>query len=553
MRKHFLLLFLMALLPLAGWAQQDIVITVKNLSKVYGAANPVIGASDIAITSGTANKADIAACLQYAMLVEDQNVGAHDIEVTQTSGIADYNIVVSNSPKLNITVRDISASDFTVTFDAASYTFTGSAIVPTITSLKIGDLVINSADYDASFSNNDHAGTGNLSITGKNNLTGAKENVATFPIVGGMSLVGKTATYTGDALTYTGEAQTPTNFTIEGLTYGTDFAVKAGSYANNTNAGTASVTLVGVGDYETSPEITAEFEIAKATATITPDAKSKNFGAVEPAFTATVAGAQNGEELVYTIKRKNFGDVEHEQVGTYSKALYVEYEAEDDVNKNYTITTGEANFTINKKSMVASGMSYLNIADQVYDATKAASANGITTTYTLKNKYAALTPTQYYTLVEGTDFTVTYTNNTTVGEATVTFKGAGTKFNSGTEKSQTFNITAKPVAVTAKVEPAAVGFGAEYTPSVTWGEGATEADIAALGAITYSYKENNAGTEGAAVANPAAVGKYFVYANFTTPNTNYAVTNTKGEFEITNGDLQAKVGVANVTYGVAPT
>ena len=140
MRKHFLLLLLMTLLTLAGWAEPaDIVITVKNLSKVYGAPNPAIVASDIAITSGTADKATIAGCLQYAMLVDDQNVGAHDIEVTQTSGTDEYNIVVSNSPKLNITVLDITSSDFTVTFDAASYTFTGSAIEPTITSLKIGD------------------------------------------------------------------------------------------------------------------------------------------------------------------------------------------------------------------------------------------------------------------------------------------------------------------------------------------------------------------------------------------------------------------------------
>jgi hypothetical protein len=155
-------------------------------------------------------------------------------------------------------------------------------------------------------------------------------------------------------------------------------------------------------------------------------------------------------------------------------------------------------------------------------------------------------------LLEGTDFTVTYTNNTAVGLATVTFKGAGTRFNNGTEKPQTFNITAKPVTINAKVEPATVGYGAEYTPSVTWGDGVTDADKTALGDITYSYKEKTS-SDPATATKPTAVGEYYVYADFATPNANYTPTINVGEFAITNGDLQAKVSVADVTYGETPT
>lgn len=561
MKKHFLLLLLLTLLPLAGWAA-DLTVGLTTLSKTWGDADPVHPTTGQFTFNGTGEqKAALLQYLTFTRVEAGTDVGSYAYTWTLNPAYKDNSLftgddVFIGTPNgvLNITAKDISATTFTVALDAESYTYTGTAVEPTITSLIIGGLDIASADYDVTFTNNTGAGIGNMTITGKNNLTGSKANVQAFTIVGGLSLEGKTATYAGDALTYTGLAQTPTNFTIEGLTIDTDFEIKAGSYTNNTNAGTASVTLKGKGNYAATSEITAEFEIAKATATITPAAKSKRFGAFEPTFTATVTGEQNGEELVYTIKRKNFGDVAHEQVGTYSKALYVDFDPENDVNKNYTITTGEANFAIGKKAMNASGLSYQNIADQVYDATKAASDNGITTTYTLKNKYAALEGNQYYTLVEGEDFTVTYTNNTTVGVATVTFTGAGTKFNSGTHKDQTFNITAKPVALTAKVEPATVGYGAEYTPGVEWtSDDVTAEDKTALGDITYSYKENNAGTEGADVANPSEVGKYFVYANFVTPNANYSVTATKGQFEITNGDIQAKVGVTDVTYGVAPT
>ena len=534
---------------------------LTTLSKTWGDADPVHPTTAQFTFNGTsAQKAALVDFLTFTRVDAGTDVGSYAYTWTldpayKTSGSFDDDDVFIGTPNgvLNITAKDISTAAFTVTLDAASYTYIGTAVEPTITSLIIDGSDIASADYNVTFTNNTGAGTGNMTITGKNNLTGSKADVQAFEIVGGLSLVGKTATYAGDALTYTGLAQTPTNFTIEGLTYGTHFEVKAGSYQNNTAAGenTASVVLKGKGDYAENSEITATFSIAKAAATITPEAASKNFGAVEPTFTATVTGAVNSEELVYTIKRKNFGDVEHEQPGTYTKALYVEYDAENDVNKNYTITTGEKNFAIYKKGMASNGLSYQNIADQVYDATKAASANGITTPYTLKCKYAALNPVQYYTLVEGTDFTVTYTNNTAVGVATVTFKGAGTKFNSGTTKDQTFNITAKPVTITAKVNPATVGYGAEYTPGVDWGDGVTDADKTALAAITYSYKENNAGTEGAAVANPAAVGKYYVYAT-AAANANYSVTATKGEFEITAGQVIASIS-ATATYGSLPT
>ena len=551
---------LMTLLPLVGWAA-DLTVGLTTLSKTWGDADPVHPTTAQFTFNGTsAQKAALVDYLTFTRVDAGTDVGTYAYTWTLNPAYKDLAIfagddVFIGTPNgvLNITAKDISAAVFTVTLDAASYTYTGTAVEPTITSLKIGELDIASADYDVTFTNNTGFGTGNMTITGKNNLTGSQADVQAFTIVGGLSLEGKTATYAGEALTYTGLAKTPTNFTIEGLTYGTDFEVKAGSYTNNTNAGTASVTLKGIGNYAATSEITAEFGIAQAAATITPAAKSKNFGANEPTFTATVEGAQNGEVLVYEIKRKNFGDIEHEQPGTYTKALYVDFDPENAVNKNYTITTGEANFTIGKKAMNASGLSYQNIADQVYDATKAASANGITTTYTLKNRYAALEgPAQYYTLVEGTDFTVTYTNNTAVGVATVTFKGLGTRFNSGTTKDQTFNITAKPVAVTAKVEPATVGYGAEYTPGVTWGDGVTDADKSALGDINYTYKEKTS-ADPATATKPTAVGEYYVYAAFATANANYTPTINAGEFAITNGDLQAKVGVANVTYGVAPT
>ncbi len=61
-----------------------------------------------------------------------------------------------------------------------------------------------------------------------------------------------------DAAQYTGSALEP-QVTIEGLEEGTDYTV---SYENNTNAGTATVTVTGIGAY--GDTYTATFEITKA-------------------------------------------------------------------------------------------------------------------------------------------------------------------------------------------------------------------------------------------------------------------------------------------------
>ena len=230
MRKHFLLFLLMALLPIAGWAA-DLTVGLTTLSKTWGDADPVHPTTAQFTFNGTsAQKAALVNYLTFTRVDAGTDVGTYAYTWTldpayKTSGSFDDDEVFIGTPNgvLNITAKDISAAAFTVTLDAESYTYTGTAVEPTITSLKIGELVIASTDYDVTFTNNTGHGTGNMTITGKNNLTGSQANVQAFTIVGGLSLEGKTATYAGDALTYTGLAQTPTNFTIEGLTYGTDF------------------------------------------------------------------------------------------------------------------------------------------------------------------------------------------------------------------------------------------------------------------------------------------------------------------------------------------
>ena len=95
------------------------------------------------------------------------------------------------------------------------------------------------------------------------------------------------------AVTYTGQALTPDVTVKDGdtvLKEGTDYTV---SYSNNVDAGTATVTMTGKGNYEGTK--TAEFTIGKATLTVTAEDATVFFGNELPAFTVSYEGFVNNE------------------------------------------------------------------------------------------------------------------------------------------------------------------------------------------------------------------------------------------------------------------
>ena len=101
-----------------------------------------------------------------------------------------------------------------------------------------------------------------------------------------------------------------------------------------------------------------------------------------------------------------------------------------DVTSNYSITYEEGNLTIN--AIDASGMVVYGIEAQTYTGL------ALTPNVTVKDGSTTLTI--------GTDYTVSYSNNINVGEATVTVKGIG--HYAGT-KTATFAINKAPLTVKA--------------------------------------------------------------------------------------------------------
>ena len=214
----------------------------------------------------------------------------------------------------------------------------------------------------------------------------------------GHKIDGATVILSADTFTYTGAAFEPTvTLTVDDqtLTEGVDYAV---AYANNVNAGTATVTISGKGEYVGYASTTFAINPALITDSdvSTPPASAVHTGkAIKPRVNVTV----EGEKLVigtdYTISYKDNVAVGTAQITVKGKGNY-----QGEVTRSFEIVLPDL-----------SGASVTLTAQEFYTG-------------------FALTPSPEVvlgktTLVEGRDYTVTYRNNVKAGKALVTITGTG--------------------------------------------------------------------------------------------------------------------------------
>lgn len=165
----------------------------------------------------------------------------------------------SDDVEVNWSISAASISSAKVS--AAKQTFNGQALSPSVT-VKLGDRTLKSGtDYAVSYSNNQHAGTAEATVTGKGNYTGTASGTFTISPANISE-----ASISVAAQNYTGSQLTPVpTVTLDGksLESGTDFTT---SYSNNIKVGTANITVTGKGDYTGSA--TSTFKITRGQATV---------------------------------------------------------------------------------------------------------------------------------------------------------------------------------------------------------------------------------------------------------------------------------------------
>lgn len=171
------------------------------------------------------------------------------------AGTGNYTGEVTKS----FTISKAQISSAAITYDAGPYGYTGEEWKPEV-AVSFNDAALTAdTDYTVSYENNINAGTAKIIITGiGDHFTGSTEKTFT---INSAEISGCTFAPIAD-VTYNTKAHTPeVTVAISGRTLEADKDYTV-SYASNVNAGTATVTVTGKGNFTGSANTT--FTIAKA-------------------------------------------------------------------------------------------------------------------------------------------------------------------------------------------------------------------------------------------------------------------------------------------------
>ncbi len=325
------------------------------------------------------------------------------------------------------TITQADMSDAAVELGTDSYTYDGTAKEPSVTVTTGNVILTKGTDYTVAYSDNTDAGTATVTITGCGNYTGTVTKTFTIASV---DISSATVTLSSNEFTYDGTEKTPTaTVSVNGteLTSGTDYTV---SYSNNVNAGTATVTVTGCGNYTGS--YNGKFLIAKADATV-----SANDLAVYCVNTADIsATSTSGGTLSYTSSDSSVASVDENGTITGVSAGTATILIMSDATDNYNAAETTITVTVSAIDISDATVS-LDTDTYTYDGTAK------TPTVTVKLNGSTLT--------QNTDYLVSYSSNVNAGTATVTISGCG-NYTGILTKEYTISKASQVVTISGKTE-----------------------------------------------------------------------------------------------------
>ena len=342
-------------------------------------------------------------------------------------------------------------------YKIASQYYTGSQIKP-VPKIKNGTTTLkNGTNFTLTYQNNVNKGTAKVYIKGKGNYSGSCS--LTFSIT---ARPVSTLKITVPSVTYNGKAQKPA-VTVKYNNYkfknGTDYTL---SYKNNTKIGTATVTVKGKGKLSGTRSVTFKINakpIKNAVITYN-NSLTYNGSTLSPAVTVKYGNATLKKNTDYTVAYSNNVNAGTGTITITGKGIYG-----GSVKKTFTI-----------KKLGISATAVSGTGNKVYTGSAikpvpAVKAGG----RTLKN---------------GTDFTVSYKNNTELGTATLKVTGKG---NYSGSVSKAFKITARAINDVEVTVPDTVFTGEQVKPDVVVSYGSYQ--FISDSDYTLSFKDNvNIGT-----------------------------------------------------------
>ena len=384
------------------WKARDFKNTTDNAVVISNIADQTYTGSLIAPNiTVSCNDVELVKNTDYTVSYSNnKNVGTATISIT---GIGDYTGTITKN--FNIVARDI--SDTTIG-SIPNQTYTGNSIsaLPVIT--YNGATLTKGTDYTLTYSNNVNVGTGTVTITGKGNFKGTTSK--TFSI--SARAMSDTSVANVSSQTYTGNGISPLptiTYNNKTLKKDTDYTL---SYSNNINAGTATITITGKGNFTGTTSKTFSISARAMSDTSVANISSQTYtgNVISPLPTITYNNKTLKKETDYTLSYSN-----NINAGTATITI---------TGKGNFAGTTSKTFSISARAM--SDTSVVNISSQTY------TGNVILPlpTITYNNK----------TLKKDTDYTLSYSDNINAGTATITITGKG-NFTGMT--SMTFIITQK--------------------------------------------------------------------------------------------------------------
>ena len=319
---NYIINYTPAVLKIQG---NTLTITANAVSKIYGAADPTLTYT----VTGLVGNDVLTGSLTRAV---GENIGDYATTLGTLSAGANYSINFTPA------VLKIQAKPITVIADAKSKSFGAidPALTYTVSGLVGSDVLTGGLTRAVGESNGDYAITIGTLSAGTNYI------INYTPAV--LKIQGNTLTITANAVSKIYGAADPTlTYTVTGLV-GNDVLTGSLTRAVGENIGDYAIsigTLSAGADYVVNftPSI---LKVNTKPLTVFADAKSKVYGATDPALTYTVAGLIGSDVLAGSLTRTN-----GEQAGAYSIN-----KGSLSANANYSINYTASNLIITKAVLI---------------------------------------------------------------------------------------------------------------------------------------------------------------------------------------------------------
>jgi hypothetical protein len=563
--------------------QATLTVTAANASRTYGAPNPTFSASATGVVNG-----DTFSFSGTTTATSTSPVGTYPIvPVVTGTNLTNYTVIYNNGTlTVGQATLTVAAANANRSYGAANPIFSASA-----TGAVNGDI---------------------FTFTESTTATAASP-VGTYPIVPvatGTNLGDYTVVYNNGTLTV-GQATLTVTAANASRIYGSPNPVFSASATGAVNGDTftfsettAAAAASPVGTYPIVPVATGTnlsdyavvynngtLTVGQATLTVTAANATRTYGAANPTFSASAAGAVNGDTFTLT---ESTTATATSPVGTYPIVPVATGTNLSDytvVYNNGTLTVGQATLTVT----AANANRTYGAANQTFSASATGAVNGDTFTFTESTTATAASPVGTYPIVPvatGTnlsDYAVVYNNGTlTIGQATLTVTAANASrvygvanptFSAsaaGAVNGDTFTFTESTPATTMSlvgtypIVPVATGINlsdyaviyvdgtltiGQATPSITW---ANPAPVVYGTALGIAQLDATASAPGSLVYTPAAgtipqAGNDTLSVTFT-PTDSIDYTTVTKSVQLTVNQATPVItwaNPANIIYGTA--